>query len=132
MITMGRELTYSATRGRTLLSLVAGSLTMASVASAQAPPAGQSHWTIGASTGAYVASAALVRAADSNDTELAAGPAFSLESQYLVSSPVAVYANGTLAFGTVQLGSSMQPAVVGPSKQVTLAIGTAAPPSTTR
>jgi hypothetical protein len=110
---------------RRALGLMAGALLMATAASAQAPQADHGRWRVGASTGGYVPFSALVKAADSRDTRLVAGPAFSLEPQYLVSSRVAAYANGILAFGTIRLGSSIRPAVVGTSDRTVLAAGTA-------
>lgn len=122
---MGRERIHLAARVLATLGLIAGGSAVASAASAQTPDAGAYPWRIGASTGGYVAPSALIRAADDYDTRLAAGPAFSVEPQYLVSDQVSIYGNGTLAFGTIQLGSSIQPAVVGPSNQVMLVGATA-------
>jgi hypothetical protein len=122
---MRRALIYVVARARPVLGLVVGGLTIASAASAQSPPVSQGQWRFGASTGGYVASSALIKASDSGDTRLAAGPAIALESQYLATPVVAVYANGVVAFPTVHLGSDIQPAVVGPSNQVILAGATA-------
>jgi hypothetical protein len=125
MTTSMRRESMGMSRAR-VLRLVAGALIMMPVAArAQAQEADQSHWRIGASTGAYVPFSSVVKAADANDTRLAAGPAFSLEPQYLASGSVSVYANGTLAFGTIRLGSSIRPGVVGPSNHVMLLAGTA-------
>jgi len=116
-------------RTRHSLGLIAFALMIASVsvsaASAQNAPAGASRFRIGASTGGYVPLSSLIRAADSFDTRLAAGPAFSIEPQYVVTGPIAAYASGTLAFGTIRLGSSIQPAVLGPSNQFRLLAATA-------
>jgi hypothetical protein len=100
-------------------------LVIAATVSAQTVPADAGRWRIGASTGAYVPFSSLIMAADSNDTRFAAGPAFALEPQYLASSSVSIWASGIIAFGTIRLGSSIRPAVVGPSNQVMLAGGTA-------
>jgi len=105
--------------------LVAGATMAATVASAQTQPTGQSTWRIGASTGGYVPRSSLIIAADSHDTRLGAGPAFSLDLQYLASRSISVYANSTLAFGTITLGSWIRPSVNGPSNQVMLTAGTA-------
>ena len=55
------------------------------------------------------------------DTRLTAGPVFSLETQYQASDRIAAYGNAILAAGTIRLGSSIRPAVLGPSDQVILA-----------
>lgn len=109
---------------RRAFGLMAGLLMMAAAASAQAQQAEPGQWRIGASTGAYVPFSALIRAADLADTRLTAGPAFSLEPQYVVSDLVSVYASGLVAFPSIQRGSSIRPAAVGPSDQVMLAVGT--------
>jgi hypothetical protein len=111
--------------GRRALGLLAGALMAATVASAQTQQTGPGRWRFGASTGGYVPLSSLIIAADSHDTRLGAGPAFSLDLQYLASNTVAVYANGILTFGTITLGSSIRPSVVGPSNQVMLTGGTA-------
>ena len=110
---------------RRALGLMAAMLILATTASAQTQQADQGRWRIGAATGGFVPFSSLIRAADSHDTGLAAGPAFSLEPQYLVANQVSAYLNGVLAFPTIRLGSSIQPAVIGPSEQVMLAVGTA-------
>jgi hypothetical protein len=110
---------------RRALKLGAGALLAATVASAQAQQPGPGGWRIGASTGGYVPHSSLIRAADSNDTRLGAGPAFSLDLQYLASRSISVYANGLLSFGTITLGSSIRPSVIGPSNQVMLTAVTA-------
>ena len=109
---------------RRVLGLVAGAMLAATVASAQVQRTA-AGWRIGASTGGYLPHSSLIRAADSNDTRLGAGPAFSLDLQYLASGFVSVYANGVLSFGTITLGSSIRPSVVGPSNQVMVTAGTA-------
>lgn len=115
---MRREWIYVAARALTALGLVAGGLTIATAANAQTPEPGQRVWRFGASTGGYMAASALIKAADTNDTRLEAGPALALEGQYLTSALLAVYASGSMAFPAVRLGSDIQPAVVGPSNQV--------------
>ncbi len=124
-ITMRRESMNVMATARRVFGLVAGAMMAATVASAQTPQTGQTRWRIGASTGGYVPLSSLIIAADSHDTRLGAGPAFSLDLQYLASRSVSVYANGILAFGTITLGSSIRPSVNGPSNQVMLTGGTA-------
>jgi hypothetical protein len=123
--TMRRESIGRMAMARRALGLVAGAMMLASAASAQTQQADPSPWRIGASTGAYVPFSSLIKAADSHDTRLAAGPAFSIEPQYVAFGSASIYANGTIAFGTIQLGSSIRPAVVGPSTQLMLVGGTA-------
>ena len=123
--TMSRESIDVLAMARRALCLTAGAMMMATIANAQTPQAEGSRWRIGAATGGYVPFSALIRAADSNDTRLGAGPAFALEAQYLAARSVSAYVNGTLAFPTIRLGSSIRPAVVGPSNQVMLVAGTA-------
>jgi len=110
---------------RRSLALLSIAMMSATAASAQTTRVEPSRWRIGASTGAWVPFSSLIRAADSDDTRLAAGPAFVMEPQYIASSAVAIYANVSMAFGAVSLGSSIRPAVVGPSSQVVLAASTA-------
>jgi hypothetical protein len=123
--TMSRETIGMLALTRRAFAIVGGATLFATGAFAQAPGSDTGRWRLGASTGAYVPLSSLIRAGDSNDTRLAAGPAFALEAQRLVSGSVSVYANGLLAAGTIRLGSSIQPAVVGPSSQVILVGGTA-------
>ncbi len=123
-ITMKRESNNVMATARRSLGLVAGALMVATGASAQSAQDTQSTWRIGASTGGYVPFSSLIVAADTRDTQLEAGPAFSLDAQYLARRSVSIYANGMLAFGEILLGSSIQPAVLGPSNQVMLAGGT--------
>lgn len=111
--------------GRALGLTAAALLLLASAVHAQMPQPGPSRWKLGAATGAYVPFSALIKVADRDDTELSAGPFFSLEPQYLASRYVAAYANGMLSFGTIRLGSAIQPAVVGPSHQAMLGTATA-------
>ncbi|HSL71814.1 MAG TPA: hypothetical protein VK864_16320, partial [Longimicrobiales bacterium] len=85
------------------LAFIMCALTMTSAANAQAQ-AGEGHWRFGAATGAYIPFSSLIKAADSNDTRLGAGPAFSLEPQYLASGSVSVYLNAMLAVGSIRLG----------------------------
>lgn len=100
------------------------------VAGAQAPAAetrriGEATWRITAAAGGYVPRAALIVGADGRDTRLGAGPSFSLDVQYLISEYAAGYANGTLGFSTITLGTDIRPSTVGPSNQVMLMGGTA-------
>lgn len=122
---MKRPSTRMAATLRKGLALMAGSLMTASALQAQVAQPTAGPWRVGASTGGYVAPSSLIRTTDGSDTELTAGPAFGLEAQYVATGPVAVYGAGTLAFGTVRLGSSIQPAVAGPSDQVVVGVGTA-------
>ena len=123
-ITMKREsMNVMATAPRAL-GFAAGALMAATVASAQVQQTA-GGWRIGASTGGYVPHSSLIRAADSNDTRLGSGPAFSLDLQYLASGLLSVYVNGVVSSGTIKLGSSIRPSVVGPSNQVMVGAGTA-------
>jgi hypothetical protein len=124
-ITMRRESMNVMATARGALGLVTGAMMAATVASAQTQQTGQSRWRIGALTGGYVPRSSLIIAADSDNTRLGAGPAFSLDLQYLASKSVSAYASGMLAFGTITLGSSIRPSVNGPSNQVMLTGGTA-------
>ncbi|MGD8279240.1 MAG: hypothetical protein PVH00_14480 [Gemmatimonadota bacterium] len=110
---------------RRTLCVAACASTFAATASAQMPGAEPGRWRLGAATGAWAPFSSLIRAADSNDTRLAAGPAFALELQYVATDAIAGYVSGLLALPTVRLGSSIQPAVTGPSNQVLLFGGTA-------
>jgi len=123
-ITMERKLTNVMATAHRALSLAGGALMAATVASAQVQQT-TGGWRIGASTGGYIPHSALIRAADSNDTRLGSGPAFSFDLQYLASSLISVYAGGILGFGTITLGSSIRPTVVGPSNHVMVTAGTA-------
>lgn len=82
-------------------------------------------WRLGATAGALAPMSALIRAADGRNTELAAGPLFGLDVQYMVGENGAIYADALAGFSTVTLGSSIRPAVVGPSNQVILLGGVA-------
>lgn len=124
-ITMKRESNNVMATARRTLGVVAGALMVATAASAQSAQDTQGTWRLGVSTGGYVPLSSLIVAPDTRDTQLEAGPAFSLDAQYLMRSSVSIYANGILAFGAIRLGSAIQPAVVGPSSQVMLAGGTA-------
>jgi len=111
-------------------AVVATLLTLTSVAGAQAPAAetrriGEATWRITAAAGGYVPRSSLIVGADGRDTRLGAGPSFSLDVQYLISEYAAGYANGTLGFSTITLGSDIRPTTVGPSNQVMLMGGTA-------
>jgi hypothetical protein len=104
------------------VGLVAVALLVATAVSGQST--GENKWRIGASTGGFVPFSSLVSASDDFDTELESGPAFSLDLQYQAQNSLAIYANGTGAFGSIRLGSSIQPAVLGPSSQVVLGAAT--------
>ena len=110
---------------RRALGLMAAVLISTTTASAQTQQTEQSPWRIGAAVGGFVPFSSLIRAADSHDTELVAGPALSLEPQYRIGDHLAAYMDGILAFPTIRLGSSIQPEVMGPSQQVMLVVGTA-------
>ncbi len=107
--------------------LFAGGLLLATTAGAQAQieAAAAGDWRIGAATGSYVPFSSLIKSADTRNTRLQAGPAFSLELQYTAHRSVAVYLNGIGAFSNIDLGSAIRPGVVGPSSQVLLATGAA-------
>jgi opacity protein-like surface antigen len=109
---------------RRALGLVAGATLLATTAGAQSAQDATSTWRIGASTGGYVPLSSLIIAADTRDTEIEAGPSFSLDAQYLLRPSAALYANGMIAFGAIRLGSAIQPAAVGPSNQLMLTTGT--------
>lgn len=121
---------------RAALTFVVGFAAVATAAGAQAPAAagagagagrriGEETWRITASTGAYTPRSALIIGSDGTDTRLAAGPSFSLDVQYLFSEYAAGYANGTLGFSSISLGTAIRPATTGPSNQVMLMGGTA-------
>lgn len=112
---------------RRALGLVAAVLISipAMTVDAQAQEAEQGSFRISAATGGFVPFSSLIRAADLHDTELVAGPAFSLEPQYEVVEGISTYLNGILAFPTIRTGSSIRPDVMGPSHQVMLLAGTA-------
>lgn len=114
---------------RAAVVLVAGLTVLTSSAGAQAPVAsrriGEEIWRVTASTGAYVPRSALIIGADGKDTRLGAGPSFSIDVQYLISEYAAGYANGTLGFSNITLGTAIRPTTTGPSNQVMLMGGTA-------
>lgn len=120
-----RMIDLMAAATRRALGLAAAGMMLATAASAQTQAGEPGSFRIGASAGAYAPFSSLIRTADAHDTRLAAGPAVALEAQYVVSSWAAVYGSGVVAFGTVRLGSSIQPTVLGPSDQVVLTGGTA-------
>jgi opacity protein-like surface antigen len=122
---MRRHTIHPIAAARRALGLMAAVLTLTTTVSAQTQETEQSPWRISAAVGGFVPFSSLIRAADSHDTELVAGPAFSLEPQHTVVNRVSAYLNGVLAFPTIRLGSSIQPAVMGPSGQVMLVVGTA-------
>jgi hypothetical protein len=122
---MRRESFHVSALARRALGFMACAMMIASVASAQTPQADRSRWRIGAATGGYVPFSPLIRTTDSHYTRLEAGPAFSIEAQFMVSGFASAYTSGILGFGTIRLGSSIRPAIVGPSNQVMLAGGTA-------
>jgi hypothetical protein len=122
-ITMERKSNNVMATARGALGFVAGALLLATSVSAQSAQDTQGTWRIGMSTGGYVPFASLIVAADTRDTQLEAGPAFSVDAQYLARNSLSIYANSILAFGAVRLGSSIRPAVVGPSSRVMLTGG---------
>ncbi len=124
---MRRESIIGKATARRAVGLVLGAVTTLATATtgAQAQQVGPERWTVGAAAGAWAPFSSLIKAADSFDTRLSSGPAFSLEVRYLAVDPVSVYASGILALGTIRLGSSIRPDVVGPSDQVVVAGGTA-------
>ena len=124
-ITMTRDSNNVMARARRAVGLAAAALLLTTAAGAQGTQDAGGAWRIGVSTGGYVPLSSLIIAADTRDTQLGAGPAFSVDAQYRVRSSLSIYGSGVLAFGDVRLGSSIQPAVVGPSSQVMLAGGTA-------
>jgi hypothetical protein len=107
------------------LALTACATLVASAVSAQNQMAARGDWRLGAATGAYAPFSSLIKTADSRDTHLAAGPAFSLDLQYQAIDYLSVYGNGMISFGTITLGSAIRPAVLGPSDQVTMIAATA-------
>jgi opacity protein-like surface antigen len=122
---MSRERNDLMAATRRALALAVAAVAIATAASAQTQPPEESRWLIGASAGAYAPFSSLIRSADSHDTRLGPGPAFAVEPQYVISPYAAAYASGVIAFGTVRLGSSIRPAILGPSEQVVLVGGTA-------
>ena len=123
-ITMKHESNHVMAMARRAVGLVAGILLLTAAAGAQNAQDAQGTWRIGLSTGGYVPLSSLIIAADTRDTQLEAGPAFSVDAQYRMGNAISIYGNGLLAFGAIRLGSSIQPAVVGPSSQVMLTSGT--------
>lgn len=120
MNTSLRHLIAPATR--VALVVLWGSLLVTSPAAAQDATG---NWRIGVSAGGYVPFSSLIVAADSRDTQLEAGPAFMVDAQYRPESALSFYASGILGFGSIRLGSSIQPSVVGPSSRAMTASGTA-------
>jgi hypothetical protein len=116
---------------RRLLGCAAVSTTLVSAVGAQAPApgtqrVGDAAWRIGASVGGFSPRSALVASDASNrETSLEAGPSFSLDVQYVASSLLSIYANGTGAFSAISLGSAIQPIIQGPSLNATVIAGTA-------
>lgn len=115
---------------RAAFGVIAGLAVLGSAADAQAPTAGarrigEEVWRVTAAAGSYVPRSALIVGADGKDTELGAGPSFSVDVQYLISEYAAGYANGTLGFSTITLGTAIRPTTVGPSNQVMIMGGTA-------
>src|SRR5262245_31431911 len=121
---MIRESIDRTTMVKRAFGLCATTLLLATAASAQTRDP-QSPWRIGASTGAYAPMSPLIKAVDTNDTRLSAGPTFALEPQYSVNNRFSIYGSALIAFPTVHVGSAIIPAVLGPSNQVTLGAGTA-------
>jgi len=126
-VTMRGEAMMAMAAACRVLGVAAGLTVVATAALAQGPAAGAQRgtWRLGASTGAYSPRSSVIIGADGSNTRLGAGPSFSLDLQYLGSGYVSVYANGTAAFSTITLGTSIRPSVIGPSNQVTLIGGTA-------
>jgi hypothetical protein len=118
---------HSEAGGRWALTGLLVGLLVAPVGVARAqtrPDRGFSSWRVGASVGAYGPRSALIKASQGASTRLGAGPSFSLDLQYVATRSVALYLAGTTAFSRVALGASIQPAVSGPSTDVTLVAGT--------
>ena len=126
-VTMEREAKHALAAAGRVLGLVAAAMVAATVAGAQSPTGAspQGTWRLGASTGGYAPRSAVILGADGSNTRLGAGPAFSLDIQYLAGRSVSVYGNGTVAFSSITLGTSIRPSVVGPSNQVLVFGGTA-------
>lgn len=126
---MRRESSMTARLALTLVAALAGAALVASDAVAQAPTTerriGEEIWRITASTGAYVPRSAIIVGADGKDTRLGAGPSFAIDVQYLLSEYGAVYANGSMGFTHITLGTAIRPTTTGPSDQVTVMGGTA-------
>jgi len=93
--------------------------------SAMAQSEREHRWRIGAGTGGYVPRSSVIRTSDGSDTRLAAGPAFSVDLEYLAVQWVSVFASGSAAFPSLRLGSAIRPDVQGPSNQVMLLGATA-------
>jgi hypothetical protein len=116
---------------RRLLGCAAVSTTLVSAVGAQAPApgaqrVGDATWRVTGAVGGFSPRSPLVAAsADARETSLTAGPSFSLEVQYVASSLLSIYANGTGAFSTISLGSAIQPIAQGPSLSATVMAGTA-------
>lgn len=122
--------TVRATLSLAGFAVLAALSTPASAARAQAPTAGarrigEEIWRVTAAVGSYVPRSSLIVGADGNDTRLGAAPSFSVDVQYLISEYAAGYANGTLGFSTITLGTDIRPSTVGPSNQVMIMGGTA-------
>jgi len=109
-----------------VLVFVSGATIATTAAGAQTPAAEaqRSSWRLGASTGGYAPRSSVIIGADGSNTRLSPGPSFSLDLQYLVSRWASVYADGTFAFSTITLGTTIRPTVIGPSNQVVLMGGT--------
>jgi hypothetical protein len=90
---------------------------------AQAGP--ESRLRIGAGAGGYVPRSSVVRVNDGSDTRLSAGPAFTVDLEYLVVRSISGFLSGSVAFPTLRLGSAIRSDVQGPSNQVMLLGSTA-------
>jgi hypothetical protein len=124
-MTMRRDSIYLISMLRRALAFAAAAMLIATAGSAQNVQANGGRWRISASVGGFVPFSALIKTTDSDDTRLEAGPASSLEAQFLASDYLSIYAAGMMAFPRIRLGSSIRPAVIGPSDQVMLAGGSA-------
>jgi hypothetical protein len=110
------------------MALARRSLAVAAVAAIAAAAPGtaaaqaemQDTWRLSAAAGGFVPRSAMIVGADGRNTQLNAGPSFSLDLQYLATHFASVYASGTAAFSSAAYGSEIRPTVNGPSEQVTL------------
>lgn len=112
------------------LGWAAGALLIGSAAGAQAPApgaqrVGEASWRVGASAGGFAPRSAMIASeATGRETGLEAGPAFALDLQYVASKSLSIYGSGMAAFSTINLGTAIQPIVVGPSTNTTVLVGT--------
>lgn len=110
----------AAPRAAALAAFILAAVVLPSFAAAQ----DSGEWRLGAAAGAFAPRSALIVAADGPDTRLGAGPAFSLDLQYLASNTISVFVAGTAAFATLATGTEISPAADGPSDQVTVLTAT--------